>query len=67
MGDRIETGTFCVLATLAKGNLIIKNFNPNLIQTELNILKKIGAKIKTSKAICKNNASKGQTIRKNIF
>ncbi len=49
MGDRIETGTFCVLATLAKGNLIIKNFNPNLIQTELNILKKIGAKIKTSK------------------
>ena len=25
MGDRIETGTFCVLATLAKGNLIIKN------------------------------------------
>ncbi len=49
MGDRIETGTFCVAATLAKGNLIIRNFNPNLIQTELNILKKIGAKIKTSK------------------
>ena len=49
MGDRIETGTFCVLAALAKGNLIIKNFNPNLIKTELNILKKIGAKIKTSK------------------
>ena len=49
MGDRIETGTFCVAATLAKGNLIIKNFNPKLIQTELNILKKIGAKIKTFK------------------
>tara|TARA_Y100000591_G_scaffold328353_1_gene354670 strand:- start:2568 stop:3839 length:1272 start_codon:yes stop_codon:yes gene_type:complete len=49
MGDRIETGTFCVAATLAKGNLIIRNFNPNLIKTELNILKKIGAKIKTSK------------------
>ncbi len=49
MGDRIETGTFCVAATLAKGNLIIRNFNPNVIQTELNILKKIGAKIKTSK------------------
>ena len=40
MGDRIETGTFCVAATLAKGNLIIRNFNPNLIKTELNILKK---------------------------
>ena len=26
MGDRIETGTFCVAATLAKGNLIIKKF-----------------------------------------
>ena len=49
MGDRIETGTFCVAATLAKGNLIIRNFNPNLIKTELNILKKIGAKIRTSK------------------
>ena len=49
MGDRIETGTFCVAATLAKGNLVIRNFNPNVIQTELNILKKIGAKIKTSK------------------
>ena len=50
MGDRIETGTFCVAATLAKGNLIIKNFNPKIIQTELNLLKKVGAKIKTFKS-----------------
>ncbi len=49
MGDRIETGTFCVAATLAKGDLIIKNFNPKIIQTELNLLKKTGAKIKTFK------------------
>lgn len=49
MGDRIETGTFCVAATLAKGDLLIKNFNPKLIQTELNLLKKVGAKIKTTK------------------
>ncbi len=49
MGDRIETGTFCVAATLAKGNLLIKNFNPKIIQTELNLLKKTGAKIKTFK------------------
>ena len=49
MGDRIETGTFCVAATLAKGDLVIKNFNPSVIQTELNLLKKVGAKIKTSK------------------
>jgi len=49
MGDRIETGTFCVAATLAKGDLLIKNFNSKLIQTELNLLKKVGAKIKTTK------------------
>ena len=49
MGDRIETGTFCVAATLANGDLNIKNFNPNVIQTELNLLKKVGAKIKISK------------------
>ena len=30
MGDRIETGTFCVAATLTKGNLI-KNFDPKYL------------------------------------
>ena len=49
MGDRIETGTFCIAACLNAGDLQIKKFNPKLIQTELNILKKIGAKIKTFK------------------
>ena len=38
MGDRIETGTFCV-AALSKGDLVIKNFDPKLIKTELSILK----------------------------
>ncbi len=49
MGDRIESGTFCIAATLTKGNLLIKNFDPKLIKTELNILKKTGAKIYTLK------------------
>ncbi len=49
MGDRIETGTFCVAACISSGDLIIKNFNPKLINTELNLLKKVGAKIKTFK------------------
>ena len=49
MGDRIETGTFCVAATISNGDLKIKNFNPKIIRTEINILKKTGAKIKTSK------------------
>jgi UDP-N-acetylglucosamine 1-carboxyvinyltransferase len=47
MGDRIETGTFCVAATLTKGNLLIKGFDPKIIKTELALLKKTGAKIKT--------------------
>jgi len=49
MGDRIEAGTFCVAATIAKGDLLIKNFDSHLIQTELNLLKKIGSKIKRFK------------------
>jgi len=49
MGDRIEAGTFCVAASLTAGDLLIKNFDSSLIQTELNLLKKIGSKIKTFK------------------
>ena len=49
MGDRIETGTFCVAATLTKGNLLIKGFEPKLIKTELDLLKKTGANIKMIK------------------
>ena len=47
MADRIETGTFCVAAALSKGDLEIQNLNPKIISTELSLLKKIGAKIKT--------------------
>ena len=46
MFDRIEAGTFCVAATLSKGSLEIKNLNPKIIRSELNLLKKVGAKIK---------------------
>ncbi len=49
MADRIEAGTFSIAATLAKGSLEIKNFNPKIIHTELNLLKKFGAKIKVFK------------------
>ena len=49
MSDRIETGTFCVAATLTKGDLLIKNFEPKIIKTELDLLKKVGAKIKLFK------------------
>ena len=45
MADRIEAGTFCVAATLAKGNLKISNFDAKIIKTELELLNKFGAKI----------------------
>ena len=48
MADRIEAGTFCIAATLTKGNLEIKNLDPRVIDTELKLLKKAGAKIKTN-------------------
>ena len=49
MNDRIETGTWLIVAAITEGKLKIGKFNPKLIQTEINILKKIGAKIKTKK------------------
>ena len=63
MGDRIECGTFCVAAALSEGNLKIKGFNPKLINTELNLLKQLGAKIKKT-----NNEIliKGSKIIKNV-
>ena len=49
MFDRIEAGTYLIAAAATEGNLKIKNVIPNIIQTEINILKKIGAKIDTKK------------------
>ena len=45
MFDRIEAGTYLVAAAITEGNLKIKNVIPNIIQTEINTLKKIGSKI----------------------
>ena len=49
MADRIEAGTFCVAATVSRGNLDILNFDGSIIKTELNLLKRFGAKIKINK------------------
>ena len=46
--DRIEAGTYSIAAALTGGNIIIKNISPKIIKTELNILKKMGVKIKKS-------------------
>ena len=49
MFDRIEAGTYLVAAAVTEGNLKIKNVIPKIIQTEIDILKKIGAKIVVKK------------------
>ena len=49
MFDRIEAGTYMVAAALTEGSLKITNIKPDIIQTEIKILRKIGAKIKISK------------------
>ncbi len=49
MFDRIETGTYLIAAAITEGNLKIKNVIPNILRTEIDILKKIGAKIITKK------------------
>ena len=45
MFDRIELGTYLVAAAATGGNVKIKNVIPSIIQTEINILRKMGVKI----------------------
>ena len=45
MPDRIEAGTYLIAAALSEGNLRIIGIDPKIIITEINILKKVGAKI----------------------
>jgi UDP-N-acetylglucosamine 1-carboxyvinyltransferase len=49
MFDRIEAGTYLIAAAVTEGYLKIKNVIPNIIKTEIDVLKKIGAKIITKK------------------
>jgi len=43
--DRIETGTYIIASALTKGILKIKNIEPKIISTEINLLKKMGTNI----------------------
>jgi UDP-N-acetylglucosamine 1-carboxyvinyltransferase len=47
MPDRIMAGTFCIAACLNQGDLEIENINSKIINTELNLLKRVGASIRT--------------------
>ena len=45
MFDRIEAGTYLVAAAITQGNLIIQNIIPDIIKTEIKILKNLGSKV----------------------
>jgi UDP-N-acetylglucosamine 1-carboxyvinyltransferase len=44
--DRIEAGTYMIASALAGKKIIINKINPNIIKSEIDILKKMGVKIK---------------------
>jgi UDP-N-acetylglucosamine 1-carboxyvinyltransferase len=49
MPDRIEAGTYLIAGAVTEGSLKILGIDSNIIRTEIEILKKIGLKIKTEK------------------
>ena len=60
--DRIEAGTYLVAGALLGKKIIIKQINPEIIKSEINILKKMGIKIlKTRNSI---TIFKSQTLKK---
>ncbi len=49
MFDRIEAGTYLIAAAVTEGNLKIKNVIPEIIKTEIDVLKKLGSKLTIKK------------------
>ena len=49
MFDRIEAGTYMIASALVGKKIMIDKVNPNIIKKEIEILKKIGVKIKKQK------------------
>ena len=45
MFDRIEAGTYIIASAITRGNVLIKNINPNVIRNEIKTFKKIGIRI----------------------
>tara|TARA_B100001063_G_scaffold196487_1_gene188458 strand:+ start:19 stop:1272 length:1254 start_codon:yes stop_codon:yes gene_type:complete len=66
MFDRIEAGTYLVAGAVTGGNLKIKNIVPEIIKTEISVLKKIGARIiikKDEVQIIGNKKIRGMKIK----
>ena len=49
--DRIELGTYMIAAALVGKKIIFDKINPDIIRNEIEILKKMGVKIKVKKSI----------------
>ena len=49
--DRIELGTYMIAAALVGKKIIFDKINPSIIRNEIEILKKMGVKIKVKKSI----------------
>ena len=66
MFDRIEAGTYLIAAAITEGNLKIQNIIPEVIKSELKLLKKIGSNIRIKKnevQIIGNKKIKNMKIR----
>ena len=66
MFDRIEAGTYLIAAAITAGNLKIQNIIPEVIKSELKLLKKIGSNIRIKKnevQIIGNKKIKNMKIR----
>ena len=48
--DRIELGTYMIAASLVGKKIIFNKIDPRLIQNEIDVLKKMGVKLKTQKS-----------------
>ena len=48
--DRIEAGTYMIAAALVVKKVILNNIESKIIKTEIDVLKKMGVKIKTQKS-----------------
>ena len=60
--DRIEAGTFMIASALIGKKVIINKIDPNIIRSEIDILKKMGVKIK--KKIIQSHCKKIKGLKK---
>ena len=63
--DRIEAGTYLIAGILVGKKITVKNIEPKILNTEIDVLKKMGAKITSNKnsiTVVKSNSLKRNSI-----